>query len=100
MDRVSEVLDIRGDSIEDAPSFGAAVNTDFILGMGKAAGRVTILLDIGKLLSQSDLSVLEAAASSPRQDSSAQSVSRVEAPSDQDEAPQGPQDHTQEDTTE
>jgi len=28
---------------------------DFILGMGKAAERVTILLDISKLLSQSDV---------------------------------------------
>jgi len=55
VDQVSEVLDIAGDDIEDAPSFGAQVETDFIIGMGKADEKVTILLDISKLLSQSDV---------------------------------------------
>ncbi len=50
VDKVSEVLDIAGEDIEDAPSFGASVDTDFILGMGKSEGRVTILLDIAKVL--------------------------------------------------
>ena len=50
VDRVSEVLDIAGEDIEDAPSFGVSVDTDFILGMGKANDRVTILLDIAKVL--------------------------------------------------
>jgi len=52
VDRVSEVLDIAGEDIEDPPSFGARVNTEYILGMGKLNDRVTILLDIGTLLSQ------------------------------------------------
>jgi len=55
VDEVSEVLDIDSGDIEDAPSFGTHVKTDFILGMGKADGKVTILLDISKLLSQEDL---------------------------------------------
>jgi len=54
VDRVSEVLDIAPEDIEDTPSFGAEVNTDYILGMGKTEGKVTILLDIRKLLSQID----------------------------------------------
>ena len=54
VDRVSEVLDIAPEDIEDTPSFGVQVNTDYILGMGKTEGKVTILLDISKLLSQSD----------------------------------------------
>ena len=54
VDKVSEVLDIAGDDIEASPSFGA-VNTDFILGMGKSNDRVTILLDISKLLSSEDV---------------------------------------------
>jgi purine-binding chemotaxis protein CheW len=56
VDRVSEVLNIQGQDIEDAPSFGAEVNTDFILGMGKANGKVTILLDIAKVLTKDDMS--------------------------------------------
>ncbi|MCP4396997.1 MAG: chemotaxis protein CheW [bacterium] len=50
VDHVSEVLDIAGDDIEDAPEFGASVDIDFILGMGKTEGRVTILLDICKVI--------------------------------------------------
>lgn len=56
VDKVSEVLDIDEQDIEDTPSFGTSVNTDFILGMGKANGKVTILLDISKALSAGELS--------------------------------------------
>jgi purine-binding chemotaxis protein CheW len=59
VDHVSEVLDIAGGDIEDAPEFGASVDIDFILGMGKAEGRVTILLDISKVISTGDVAVLE-----------------------------------------
>lgn len=55
VDRVQEVLDIIGDNIEDAPQFGASVNTDFILGMGKVDNTVKILLDIDKVLAGDDL---------------------------------------------
>jgi purine-binding chemotaxis protein CheW len=51
VDKVSEVLDVAGEHIEDTPSFGVDVDTDFILGMGKANGNVTILLDISRVLS-------------------------------------------------
>jgi purine-binding chemotaxis protein CheW len=50
VDKVSEVLDIVGDAIDEAPQFGTDVDTDFILGMGKSEDRVTILLDISKVL--------------------------------------------------
>lgn len=58
VDKVSEVLDIVGEDIEETPSFGTEVNTDFILGMGKANGKVTILLDIVKVMAGSDLSAV------------------------------------------
>ena len=64
VDKVSEVLDIAAGDIEDTPSFGSSVDTEFILGMGKAKGKVTILLDVRRALSDSDLStVAEAGAS-------------------------------------
>ena len=51
VDEVLEVLDIRAEQIDGAPDFGVgAINTDFILGMGKAENRVILLLDIGKVL--------------------------------------------------
>ncbi len=61
VDKVSEVLDIPESDIEDSPAFGASVNTDFILGMGKADDKVTILLDIGKVLGGRELSAVKEA---------------------------------------
>jgi len=55
VDNVQEVLDIAGEKIEEAPQFGATVNTDFILGMGKIGNSVKILLDIDKVLEYSGL---------------------------------------------
>ncbi len=55
VDHVSEVLDIEGGSIEDAPQFGSTVDTDFILGMGKIEDTVKILLDIDKVLDGDEL---------------------------------------------
>jgi purine-binding chemotaxis protein CheW len=62
IDEVREVLDIPGESIEDAPSFGASIDTEFILGMGKIGQNVKILLDIDRVLSGEDLDHVRAAA--------------------------------------
>lgn len=50
VDQVQEVLDIKGENIEDAPQFGSSVQTDFILGIGKIGTSIKILLDIDKVL--------------------------------------------------
>jgi len=55
VDQVQEVLDVSENEIEDAPSFGVDVDTDFILGMGKSNERVTILLEIGKVLASDEV---------------------------------------------
>ena len=55
VDCVSEVMDIAEADIEDAPEFGADVDTHTILGMSKAGGKVTILLDINKVLGSDDI---------------------------------------------
>jgi purine-binding chemotaxis protein CheW len=54
VDHVEEVLDIAGEDIEEAPQFGSAANTDFILGMGKIGESVKILLDIDRVLAGDD----------------------------------------------
>jgi purine-binding chemotaxis protein CheW len=57
VDAVSEVLNIKGEDIEETPTFGTRLNTDYILGMAKMGGGVKILLDIDKVL-QGDTSAL------------------------------------------
>ena len=62
VDAVSEVLNIKGDDIEDTPTFGTKLNTDYILGMAKMEGGVKILLDIDRVLSGEEIAALENAA--------------------------------------
>ncbi len=62
VDSVSEVLNIKGGDIEDAPNFGSRLNTNYILGMAKTGGRVKILLDIDKVLSDGELTTVSVAA--------------------------------------
>lgn len=57
VDTVSEVLDIAADNLDEAPTFGAGVRTDFILAMGKVKGKVKILLDIDKVLESATASL-------------------------------------------
>ncbi len=59
VDSVSEVSDIKGGEIEDAPSFGQSIDTSFILGLGKVKEKIIILLDIGKVLSTDELKMVE-----------------------------------------
>ncbi len=53
VDKVSEVCDIPAEEIDDTPSFGADVDTDYLLGIGKSHGKVNLLLDIEKVLATS-----------------------------------------------
>ncbi len=59
VDSVSEVLNIKGEDIEDTPTFGTTLDTDYILGMAKVEGGVKILLDINRVLSESEIAALE-----------------------------------------
>jgi purine-binding chemotaxis protein CheW len=63
VDQVMEVLEIPTDQIEPPPDFGrGAVDTEFILGVGKSAERVIFLLDIGRILTTQESNELLAAA--------------------------------------
>ena len=62
VDSVSEVLNIKGEDIENTPTFGASLDTEYILGMAKMEGGVKILLDIDKVLSEGEIAELEKAA--------------------------------------
>jgi purine-binding chemotaxis protein CheW len=50
VDAVKEVADIKTREIEDAPSFGANIDTGYILAMTRTEGAVKILLDVERLL--------------------------------------------------
>ena len=63
VDAVSEVLNIKGEDIENTPAFRTSVNIDYILGMAKMGGSVKILLDIDKVLNTQDIASLERGAS-------------------------------------
>jgi purine-binding chemotaxis protein CheW len=62
VDSVSEVLNIKGSDIEDTPNFGSQLDTEYILGMAKTGGRVKILLDIDRVLNDSEVASLSASA--------------------------------------
>jgi purine-binding chemotaxis protein CheW len=64
VDEVSEVLNLAAGDIEDTPDFGegAAAATSYLLGMAKVKGKVKILLDIDRVLSNQELHGLDALA--------------------------------------
>ena len=55
VDAVSEVLELPLQQIEPAPSFGAGIRRDLLLGMGKLDDRLVILLDRARLLRVDDI---------------------------------------------
>jgi purine-binding chemotaxis protein CheW len=57
VDSVSEVLKIKDHDIEETPTFGVRLNTDYILGMAKMSGGVKILLDIDKVLGGEEITL-------------------------------------------
>jgi purine-binding chemotaxis protein CheW len=59
VDSVSEVLNIKGQDIENTPSFSTNLNIDYILGMAKMEGSVKILLDIDRVLESEEICELE-----------------------------------------
>ena len=58
VDSVSEVLNIKAEDIQDTPTFGTSLNTEYILGMAKMESRVKILLDIDRVMSAENAALL------------------------------------------
>lgn len=58
VDSVSEVLEINRADVEQAPSFGARIRSDFIQGMGKIAGQFVIILNVNRVLSIDEMATL------------------------------------------
>ena len=52
------MVDIPREVIADVPEFGAGVDTEFLVGMGKVADEVVMLLDIDRVLSGKDVALV------------------------------------------
>ena len=60
-DSVQEVVELEPEQIEPAPKIGTKLNTEFIKGMGKREDQFIILLDIDKVISNEELTVVQRA---------------------------------------
>jgi purine-binding chemotaxis protein CheW len=55
VDEVSEVITLQAADIEDTPDFGRGAAVPYLLGMAKLKGKVKILLDINKVMSDQEV---------------------------------------------
>ncbi len=58
VDSVSAVMEIPRSEIEPAPSFGTKIRVDFISGMAKVNGKFVIVLNVERVLSVDEMSML------------------------------------------
>ena len=59
VDKVLEVLDIHKKEIENTPTFGIELDTQFILAMAKVKNKVVTLLDVSKLFTDTELTKIK-----------------------------------------
>jgi Chemotaxis signal transduction protein len=59
VDSVSDVVQLAGEQIRAAPDFSSTFDTKYIMGLGTADERMLILVDIEKLMSGSDMALIE-----------------------------------------
>ena len=59
VDSVSDVTTLKPDQVKPAPEMGAAFSTDYMIGLGTIDERMLILVDIDKLMSSSEMGLVE-----------------------------------------
>ncbi len=62
VDSVSDVITLGPDQVKPAPEFGAALDTQYIIGLGAVEDRMLILVDIEKLMTGRDMDLVDAQA--------------------------------------
>jgi purine-binding chemotaxis protein CheW len=55
VDSVSDVLSVASDKVSPPPDFGSTIDSFFVSGLLKAADRLAILLDLDRLLAESEI---------------------------------------------
>jgi purine-binding chemotaxis protein CheW len=63
VDSVREVFEMTPDTIEPAPKMGAAINAEYIKGMGRQNEQFIIIIDINKIFSAEELAIAKDMAS-------------------------------------
>jgi len=58
VDGVSDVISLTSEQIKPAPEFGAALDTQYLMGLGTVDDRMLILVDIEKLMTSSDMELV------------------------------------------
>jgi purine-binding chemotaxis protein CheW len=59
VDSVSDVVTLSPDQIRPAPELGAALDTDYITGLGTQNDQMLILVDIEKLMSSEEMQLID-----------------------------------------
>ena len=60
-DSVQEVIDLEAGQIEPPPRLGTSIHAEFIRGMGKRDERFVIILDVDRVFSSDELSLVQGA---------------------------------------
>jgi purine-binding chemotaxis protein CheW len=61
VDSVSDVINLQPDQIKPAPEMGSAVQTEHLTGIGTVDERMIILVDIDRLMSSSEMGLIDSA---------------------------------------
>lgn len=61
VDGVSDVIQLNSENLRAAPEFGSILDTRYILGLGTVDERMIIVVDIEKLMSSQEMSLIEEA---------------------------------------
>ena len=59
VDSVSDVITLSPEQIKPAPEMGTALNTDYLIGLGTLEQRMLILVDIDRLMSSSEMGLID-----------------------------------------
>lgn len=61
VDGVSDVITLNAEQIKPSPEFGSTLDTKYVTGIGAVEDRMLILIDIEKLMTSSDMDLVNAA---------------------------------------
>jgi len=59
VDSVSDVITLTPEQMKPAPEMGTALNTDYLIGLGAINERMLILVDINRLMSSTEMGLIE-----------------------------------------
>jgi len=59
VDSVSDVITLTAEQVKPAPEMGSVLDTDYLIGLGTLDERMLILVDIDRLMSSSEMGLIE-----------------------------------------